>query len=364
MRVLFFGEEISSNFIKEYYSEKGEDAEITCTGKIPRISADAVISQNQYTNIVIDVSMLVDEVNDVVKNLLIISRAGRGANHIIIYAPGFSPVSDMIIKLTESDGCFTKFILSKDLAGQKMDWHKCITGQSISPIANMQLPTVIARKTEDKPKPTAPVYRGTQSIAVVGACNRIGTTTQALQIVKCLQYKGYTAAYIETNNTRYVENLKVVYESMIDVDLQMGRVTYSGVDMYNKPEYIGRIRSLYDFLVYDCGVFQDEQKHSYFDKDYCVVVCGFSPSEAGATSNTVKKTMYNDTYFIFSFCAPDEEDGINDLMDDRAGRTGFAGYTPDPFMFSTSNKLYSSIFTVNDKKEKKGGKRGWSFLKK
>ncbi len=82
----------------------------------------------------------------------------------------------------------------------------------------------------------------------------MGTTTQALQIVKYLLFKGYKAAYYEMNNHKFVEAVADAY-SDVDKDDIDGVVKYQKVDMYYKADKLKEVQNKdYDFIVYDFGV--------------------------------------------------------------------------------------------------------------
>ena len=81
-------------------------------------------------------------------------------------------------------------------------------------------------------------------IAIGGCCDRIGTTTQALQLVKYLQFMGHRACYIQYNHSGYdfVGRTKDILQ-LEDGDNDIGRVTFANVDMYAAPEHIAEIKA-------------------------------------------------------------------------------------------------------------------------
>ncbi|MBP2661566.1 MAG: hypothetical protein H6Q69_4598 [Firmicutes bacterium] len=81
-----------------------------------------------------------------------------------------------------------------------------------------------------------------QTIAVAGCLGRIGTTTQAMQIIKYLTLMGYRACYIEMNRHGYIDGVKELYNN-IKEDRKAKRVTFEGIDMF-KQENIAEVISL------------------------------------------------------------------------------------------------------------------------
>lgn len=197
-------------------------------------------------------------------------------------------------------------------------------------------------------------------ISVAGCCNRIGATTQALQIVKYLQFLGHRAAYIQLNDSTYVQMAANLY-SAEDIDSVLGRVTLNGVDLYSNPNKIAEIRAMdYEYLVYDFGSYSDKNFNmiQFLEKDVRIIVGGDSPYELSAMQDVFRSPiLQNSTYYIFSFVHENDFKDIKELMEDKAEMTFFAKYTPDPFVYtSDSNDLYDKIIgainTVEPQKKK------------
>ena len=242
--------------------------------------------------------------------------------------------------------------------------------ESIAGLANKQLQTALdgfasiepykpEHVSEDKPEQTS-IEKKPTVISVAGCCNRIGTTTQALQIIKYLQFLGHKAAYIQLNDSEYVQKAAGLY-SAEDIDRSLGRVTLNGTDLYSKPDQIAEIRGMgYEYLVYDFGSFSSKSFNliQFLEKDIRIIVGGDSPHELGAMQDVFRSPiLQNSTYYIFSFVHENDFQEIRGLMEDKADMTFFAKYTPDPFVYtSDSNELYDKIIgatnTVEPQKRK------------
>lgn len=180
------------------------------------------------------------------------------------------------------------------------------------------------------------------TVAVCGVQPRIGTTTQALQIVGYLQMMGYSAAYIELSRHGYIENMRKLYR---DISISGSCVSYGQLDMYRSVVDV-RSEEDYDFLIKDYGAMDeaDFNKVSFLEQDIQIICGGVKPNEIFKVNDILKLSEYYPVRFIFSFVPHDQKDGIIQLMTNRADKTFFANYNADPFVYdSTMNKSYRQI---------------------
>lgn len=182
----------------------------------------------------------------------------------------------------------------------------------------------------------------TVTVALCGVQPRIGTTTQALQMVAYLQMMGYTAAYVELGDQEYIYQMRKLYR---DITVKDGVVFYDRLPLYSDIKSLGEIEP-YDFLVKDYGAMNDPEFNqvSFMEQDIQVICGGVKPNEIFYMQDLLKKAEYRSAKFIFSFVPPDQKDGILSLMSQRAKDTFFANYNPDPFSYdSVMNKTYRAI---------------------
>lgn len=180
------------------------------------------------------------------------------------------------------------------------------------------------------------------TIAVCGVQARIGTTTQALQLVGYLQMMGYTVAYVELSGRGYIDNVRKLYR---DVSLSGECVSYEQIEMYRSVVDI-KADEVYDFLVKDYGSMSEASfnRVSFLEQDIQIICGGVKPNEIFKVNEILKIAEYHPARFIFSFVPPDQRDGITKLMTNRADRTFYANYNPDPFVYdATMNKSYRQI---------------------
>ena len=87
-------------------------------------------------------------------------------------------------------------------------------------------------------------------IGVAGALSRIGTTTQAIQLVKAAKNEGKKVVYVEYNKKDYLSQVLKLYSTAKD---QKKKIQISGIDMIKK-EYAKDInKRLCDIAVFDFG---------------------------------------------------------------------------------------------------------------
>ena len=75
-----------------------------------------------------------------------------------------------------------------------------------------------------------PDFHKTTTIAIAGVVPRIGTTTQAMQIVKYLEMQNKTACYVDLTGRNDLELYPQVYEGIED-DTEQGRIFYEGLQL-------------------------------------------------------------------------------------------------------------------------------------
>lgn len=184
------------------------------------------------------------------------------------------------------------------------------------------------------------------SIAVAGGQRRIGVTTQALQITGYLKMMGYSAAYVEMNNHGYVREVARWYAGAREEE---HRVLYQDLDLYTKESLQHLRAGEYRFLVKDYGSCQEEnfETVSFMEQAFLVYVCGMKPDELQASQMLLEKTYCQEAGYIFSFTAESERREILNMMEEKASKTVFSEYTPDPFLYkSSSSRVYRALLGI------------------
>ena len=276
----------------------------------------------------------------------------------IIYAAGYSPGSTVIRLLYESG--IKNFIFSIYLGEKKEDLELCLNGYYENFGYEEKRGISFAEKEPEEPGSEKEKTKAV-CIGVAGAITRMGTTTQALQLVKFFQFFEYRAAYIQMNRHHYVEDLKEAYEQ-VEHDEETGRATYLRVDMYYRMDRLQDVLKMdYDYLVFDYGVYSENgfNKVSFLEKEIQIFVVGSKPGgEFEKTYDVIKNNFYNQVFYIFNFVAKTEQADLLELMEEKAGMTFFAGEARDPFSFAGEGSIYEKIISL-ERKETPDRKRKW-----
>lgn len=182
----------------------------------------------------------------------------------------------------------------------------------------------------------------TITIAICGVQPRVGTTTQALQIVSYLQLMGYEAAYVELADQGYLNQLRKLYS---DITVEKKCIRYERISMYRSIIDVNG-EEPYDFLVKDYGSMDQENFNqvSYLEQDLQIICAGVKPNEIFKVTDILRREEYYPAKIIFSFVPSDQKADFKKFMENRAKDTFFANFTPDPFSLDvTMNKTYRSL---------------------
>lgn len=352
--ILFIGTEQRGYFLKETAAMK--DMEISYIGSSPSITEQLnEILERQMQYLVIDVEQYIDPAQELAAE---IERIRRAKNcDVIIYAPGYNWESSVIRELRKYDIRF--YVFASTQAAAKEEFERCLNGYYIDTDAE----TLITEDEMMMPERA----RMARKIGITGVCQRMGTTTAAIQLVKHLQIKGYKACYIEVNLTGFVEK-QLEYFAGTEEDAVIGRVTYESVDMYYKQEFLQEVlRQDYDFFIFDYGAYSERgfNKTSFLEKDIRIFVAGSKAQEMRYTNEIIKNEYYTDVYYLFNFISEKEKPDIIEFMEEKEGRTFFTVYTPDQFEY-VQNSEFDRLIPVEDVSPNAGRKKHsfWSLGKK
>lgn len=195
-------------------------------------------------------------------------------------------------------------------------------------------------------------------IAVSGLGQRIGTTTQAMQLALYLKGQEYTVCIVQLfdNNSlsSYLEIMDDV--SVVDED----RFMINGINIFTSGKSISKAKANFQYVVCDYGNFLSLPDVSAFlDKEIKVVVAGIKPWES-ADFGSIAVNDDGSINYIFSFVPSNDHKTVREQMLDSAGKTHFAPYTPDYWSFCGKEDIYKAI-TCNEalkNESKKPGRRG------
>lgn len=308
--------------------------------------------------IIYDVDAFLDDA-EVLINEIMLLRNANGAEPILI-VPSLNATNRVVSCATDYN--IKRFISSNStMTDKKSELIRSISGY-YDANGREELRQIEKAKEEKALKQSS-----FQTIGIMGVCHRIGTTTQAIQIVKYLQTKGYKACYVEMNEITYpnlalkrnhkaensfVEKASIVFKPDFE-DTEIGMITLQGVDMfYNQDRLADVLDKNYDFFVYDYGVYSDKgfKKDSYLKDNINLITTGFNIIEADYTFHIIDNQSYKKADMIFSFTPENDREDILSAISatDDTNRCHFADYTPDPFIL-TNFSLYDNLLQIEAK---------------
>lgn len=351
--IVFVGSETRGSWIKEYAGKQEYGyARVEESTRIGLQVNDILSYPCKY--MIFDIEQYVDDGEVIADQIDKIAKMNNAK--IIIYAPGYVPTSSVMIPLIRNQ--IKNFITGTVLSEQKDALGKSLNGY-FDTYHEEEFGFVEADLEEDDIKKS----HNFQNIGIAGANSRMGTTTQAIQFVKYLTFKGYKAAYVEMNNHRWIRRLLDWYD--VEHEEALGKVTYSSVDMfYDLSKLQSVLKLAYDYYIFDYGVYSDVDfnKISFLERDYQVFVCGSAPDEMENAMNIIHSSFYDEVYYLFNLVPLQDQKELLKGMEDKKERTFFSPYTPDLFAYNNS-PIYEKMVPVESKVKEEKMKKGF-FLKK
>lgn len=196
-----------------------------------------------------------------------------------------------------------------------------------------------------------------QTIGVIGIMNRIGTTTQAVQITQFLTSLEHKSCYIQKNDSQFIDSVEhYLYGAVIDSNTEC--LHYNNLNMYKKNN--STFSNNYEYEIYDYGFIEESIPSEFFAKDIRIVVCGGTPEEVQRLTE-LTPLLYGDTglKYVFSFISSSDEKFILDIMSDKRNECYFAPYTPDCFTLTEeSTNLCYDVLGIEKPQPTKKRKRG------
>lgn len=349
--ILFIGSHTHGYFAEEVAKTRGYAYhQIDAGADIRKMTNDILTyvhkEQLSVSIIVYDVDVFINDAKEIAAEIY--GTANTINARPVVYMPSFLPESEMAKALLAKD--IKSYVFSGSASSLKDQLEKNITGYFE---ANGRKEIEEAVRLQEEARAHISVYK---TIGVAGTQERIGTTTQAIQIVKYLQYKGYTACYLELNQNRYfdmsgrdgsVRELGFVDKYKLwTMTEDSSNVIYKGVDMYRAEQLTSVQKMEYDYYVYDYGnIFdRDFDRMAYLKDDIQLIVGGAKPQEFDFLEKLMCLPAYANASIILSFVPDGDRDTVLKTISDLKSWSGtdearpviFAEYTPDPFLFTNA----------------------------
>lgn len=198
-------------------------------------------------------------------------------------------------------------------------------------------------------------------IAVVGCCQRIGTTTAALQTAMFLKKADpkQNILYQQRNGSGFVDCIKNYVSGY--KEKKNGMISYQGIDMIDDPSEVSRReKKHYSYIITDYGNAQEADFLSIMDQDMVLNICGIFPTELSSFEEIFRNTNeHASSFYLFNLVPEDNRKWVMESQQDNRVRTFFLDYAPDPFTLSGKN---AAMLTDLSKRYEQIGREGGFVL--
>lgn len=300
-----------------------------------------ILEHGKQDYVIFDIEQYIDDAEQIASKIQQICRANT--SQPIILASGYMEASTIIVTLANYE--IKYFIMASMLSDMKDQLQKCMNG--FYDANGITIVEELKQQQEEEKAVEQMLKSNSKTIAVAGACSRIGTTTICMQLIKYIQLQGKSACYIQFFDSNYVDAMKEWYSC--DQDEEKGLLTFQGVDhFYNLDKIKDIMNSGYDYYIYDYGNFfgRDFRKISFLERDIQIFVVGSEPEELNGTLKIVESSFYDSVNYIFNLAAEADHASLLEMMDDKAAKTYFAGYIPDKYVYKP-NDCYAAIIPID-----------------
>lgn len=349
-KVLFIGQEVNGALIEEICKALNLEFDIIShIMQIEKVTENLIArkfkDENTYFDIILfDGDFFIDDSEMIVSEIVKIRNFFSGTD-IMMFMPNFSPQSKLCQECRKND--IRKFLISGAGDNLKNQFQKLVTNfTEVNPRAfELELENELGKEAEAK--------QGLITIGVCGTSERIGTTTQALQIVQYLNFIGYKACYIEAGERTYLDNNNLTNREeevgfickyakwkleLFDDSWEKG-IEIENVPMYPQEEGLKK-RNEYDYLVFDYGCVWGNSfpKTAYLKDDIQIVVSGVKATEFDMLEPFIDNMVFSQSKFIFSFAT----DKIIEDFKERIAKNTMDFYKL-PYFFANSTPSYFEL---------------------
>lgn len=354
--IVFVGSADRGYFAEEIAEKK--EMPFACVETKSRIvqQTPKILGYKGVEYMIFDINQYLDSPEELAEEILRISNCNNAK--IIAYAPGFMLKHKVLVELYKRG--VRNYILGTTLAEMKQQLELCLSCYyEVNGVEELETITLKEQEEEER------IAGSYKLVGFCGSMQRIGTTTQSMQVIKYLMLKGYKACYVEMNDSGYVESLYSHY-NVEEHDEELGDVLFMKVHHFYRQDKISEILKLgYDYYIYDYGVYshQNFNKTSFLEKDIRIACVGSKASEMLYTKKLICSNFYSDIYYLFIHTPDSDKKDLQESMEDKKENTYFPGYSPEPYELAVENvKILEKIIPVTEQteqSEKKNLLRGW-----
>lgn len=360
MKILFTGDEL-----KGYTFSEMKDAETKYLGtcnSLNKQQSEIMLSINEFKPdvIVYEMEQYFDEAEEVASIIAGIKKAS--GIKVVLHVPTDNP-NNIVNRACFDQGLYNLLPSTLNPTDKKTEFAKFFTDYYEKSGTQNEL----AEKIEEAKEKQRLEFNKFKTIAVVGVCHKIGTTTQCLQIVKYLEYKGYRACYVDASHNKYKNVLyqeltsDLTFPELIRYGIKEAKyneekniVTYEGVDILMKEEFLtNTLKKEYDYFVYDYGVYnnRDFNKNGFLKDDIKFIIGGGFITEIHYVCDIIANISYKDSKILFNRVGTEKEkDDILDFMNatKNAERTYFIDFINNSFELANID-LYEQLLPFEER---------------
>lgn len=182
--------------------------------------------------------------------------------------------------------------------------------------------------------------RTATTIAFAGAGTRIGTTTQALQLLMYLRTQNHSAALVEMHGENRLQLYSGVYSNAEIITKTSFKI--NGNILITNSADLQAVKSEYEYLILDYGEYGRCDTHSFLQNDIKIICAGIKPWETSSLGE-VFADEDGTLRYLFSFVPATDEATVLEQMESSASKTFFAGFSPDMFQYCGNDATYESL---------------------
>lgn len=296
--------------------------------------------RSDYECYVIDLDFFVEEPEEIVDTFLKLKAVSTA--EWIFFARGYSKDSKVIKELRHHG--FGKYVIAETIGDMERQLADCLSGKdNVEELDKLEQIWISSSNQEEETEHSVS-SKAYQTIGICGTQTRIGTTTQAIQLVKYFQYTGIKACYIEVNNSNHIQSIPTLYD-VEEHSRKLGKIRFENTDFFYDLSQISEVLSMnYDRYVYDFGILSEQNIYPYLEKDLKILVCGTLPWEMDSTNKAIARLEDKEIQYIFNFTCKSIRNDLRKFMLEKSKDSYFSEWIPNIFSFCWANKpMYESI---------------------